>query len=65
MENLKMRAIILTLIAAATLFVTAGCEEEHEHHPYGGAYDGAYQGYGHDQWQGYPARPWHDDNWHR
>ena len=44
-----MKTIILGLIAAAAMFITAGCEEEHEHNGhYGGAYDGNYHGYGHD-----------------
>lgn len=48
-----MKKIVLLLIGAATLLVTAGCEEEgHEHRPYGGAYEGAYGGYGQGQWPG-------------
>ena len=44
MENLKMKTIVLLMIGAATLFVTAGCEDEHhEHHEHsGGTYDGNY-----------------------
>ena len=58
-----MKMIILVLIGAAVLLVTAGCEEEgHEHHNYGGAYDGGYRGYGHDQWQPYPAD---NGNWNQ
>ena len=62
-----MKKIVLLMIGAAALFVTAGCEEEHEHHHHaGGAYDGTYHEYGHDQWRGYPAEPGyhHDDDWH-
>ncbi len=63
MENLRMKTIVLLLIGAATMLVTAGCEEEHEHRGhYGGAYDGTYQGYGNGQWPGYPA---HDGAWQR
>jgi hypothetical protein len=65
MENLRMKTIVLLLIGAATMLVTAGCEEEHEHHGhYGGAYDGTYHGYGHEA---YPAQNgyWDRDGvWH-
>ena len=63
-----MKTLVLILIGAATLLITAGCEEEHEHHGhYGGAYDGNYGGYGHEQWPGYPARQGYwdrSDDWH-
>ena len=52
-----MKTIICLLIGTAALFVTAGCEEEHEHHEhhgYGGSYNGTYEGHGHEQWPGYP-----------
>jgi hypothetical protein len=59
-ENLRMKKIVLLLIGAATMLVAAGCEEGHEHHGnYGGAYDGNYRSYGHEQ---YPAR---EGNWER
>ena len=68
MKNLRMKTIVLLLIGAATMLVTAGCEEEHEHHGhYGGAYDGTYRSYGHDESPGYPARrgDWErSDDWH-
>ena len=69
LENLKMKTIVLLLIGAATLFVTAGCEEEgHEHQRhYGGGYEGSYRQYGHDQSPGYPAREGYwdrSDDWH-
>lgn len=69
LEN-KMKTIVLLLIGAATLFVTAGCEEGHEHRGhYGGAYDGGYGGtydrgyrdYGHDRWSGRHEREGHWD----
>ena len=57
-----MKKTVLLLIGAATMLVTAGCEEGHEHHGnYGGAYDGQYRSYGHEQ-SGYPAR---EGNWDR
>lgn len=64
-----MKTILLIMVGAATLLVTAGCEDEHEHHHgnYGGAYDGEYHNYGHGQWQNYPAQPgtWQrSDDWH-
>jgi hypothetical protein len=51
-----MKSIILLIGVVSLLFTVAGCEEEHEHHhgPYGGAYDGNYQNYGHGEYQGYP-----------
>ena len=62
-----MKTIVILLIGAATMLVTAGCEEEHEHHGhYGGAYDGGYRGYGGEH-SGYPAREgsWErSDDWH-
>jgi hypothetical protein len=65
---MRMKTIVLLLIGAATLFVTAGCEEEgHEHRHYGGAYDGTYHEYGHERWPGYPAREGYwdrSDGWH-
>src|SRR5690349_1409596 len=69
LENLNMKTIVLLLIGAATLFVTAGCEEEgHEHQRhYGGGYEGSYRQYGHDQSPGYPAREGYwdrSDDWH-
>lgn len=62
-----MKLIVLLLIAAATMFVTAGCEEEHENHGhYGGAYEGDYHGYGHENGPAYPDHgAWdHPDDWH-
>ena len=63
-----MKPILLMMLGAATLLVTAGCEEGHEHHGnYGGSYDGEYHTYGHDQWQNHPAQPgtWErSDDWH-
>lgn len=63
-----MKTILLIMVGAATLLVTAGCEEEHEHHGhYGGAYDGDYHDYGRGQWQSYPSQPgtWQrSDDWH-
>ena len=66
-----MKTIVCLLIGLAGLFLTAGCEEEHEHHGHhsGGAYDGTYHNYGHyEQWPGYPANQGYwdrDGNWHR
>ncbi|HLH54421.1 MAG TPA: hypothetical protein VKY92_12475 [Verrucomicrobiae bacterium] len=58
-----MKTMVLLLIGAATMLVTAGCEEEHEHHGnYGGAYDGGYRSYGHGESYGYPG---HEGNWQR
>jgi hypothetical protein len=61
-----MKTIVLLLIAAATMWVTAGCEEEHEHHAhYGGAYDGEYHGYGHESSPAYHGSDWdRDDDGH-
>jgi hypothetical protein len=63
-----MKKILLLMIGAASLLVVAGCDEGHEHHGnYGGAYDGQYRSYGHDQYPGYPARQgnWErSDDWH-
>ena len=63
-----MKTILLIMVGAATLLVTAGCEDEHEHHGhYGGAYDGEYRDYGHGQYQHYPGQPgpWQrSDDWH-
>ena len=51
-----MKTIICLLIGTAALFVTAGCEEEHhEHHGYGGSYNGTYEGHGQEHWSGYPT----------
>lgn len=64
-----MKTIVLVLIGSVALLITAGCEEEgHEHHHYGGAYDGNYQSYGHGEYPGYPAASgaWErSDDWHR
>jgi len=58
-----MKTIALLLIGAATMLVTAGCEEGHEHRGnYGGAYDGGYRQYGGERAPGYPAR---EGNWER
>lgn len=58
-----MKTIVFLLIGAAALLVSAGCEGEgHEHNHYGGAYEGTYRGYGHEQSPGYQAEP---DGWHR
>jgi len=62
-----MKTMICLLIGTAALFVTAGCEEEHEHHDhhYGGAYDGTYHGAGH--YEQYPANQGYWDrngDWH-
>lgn len=53
-----MKTIICLLLGTGVLFVTSGCEEEHEHHDrhYGGAYEGTYHGYGHEQGPGYTDR---------
>ncbi|HSU55688.1 MAG TPA: hypothetical protein VLT36_16650 [Candidatus Dormibacteraeota bacterium] len=63
-----MKTILLIMVGAATMLVTAGCDEGHEHHGhYGGAYDGEYHDYGHGQWQNYPGHPgtWQrSDDWH-
>jgi hypothetical protein len=63
-----MKTIVLLLIGAATMLITAGCEDGHEHHGhYGGAYDGNSRSYGHEQWPGYPARQGYwdgSDDWH-
>jgi len=65
-----MKTIICLLIGTAALFVTAGCEEEHEHHHhdgYGGSYNGTYEGHGREQWPGYPAGSGYWDrngDWH-
>jgi len=69
MENLKMKTIVLLMIGAATLFVTAGCEDEHhEHHEHsGGTYDGNYHSYGYEHGPAYPARDGYWDSygvWH-
>ena len=57
-----MKTLICVLIGAGLLFVTAGCEEGHEHHHrnYGGTYDGTYHGYGHEHGPGYWDR---SDDW--
>jgi hypothetical protein len=64
-----MKTIVLLLIGAATMLVTAGCEEEgREHLGYGGAYDGTYREYGNERYPGYPAREGHwerSDDWDR
>lgn len=57
-----MKTLVVLLVGLAALLVTAGCEEEHEHHhhPYGGAYEGPYQGYGHGSYdwdRGYRVYP--------
>lgn len=70
MENLTMKTFVLLMIGAATMLVTAGCEEgEHEHHGhYGGAYEGNYYQSGQEQYPGYPAQQGHwerSDDWHR
>ncbi len=56
LEDRGMKTIVFLLMAVGTLFLTVGCEEEHEHHHggYGGTYDGTYQGYGHGEYRGYP-----------
>jgi hypothetical protein len=63
-----MKTILLLMVGAATLLVTAGCEAGHEPHDnYGGAYDGEYRTYGHDQWQnpppGQPGTWTRNDDW--
>jgi hypothetical protein len=65
-----MKILVLSLIGAATLLITAGCEgDDHGHHDrqVGGVYDGDYRSYGHEQWPGYPARQGYwdrSDDWH-
>ena len=57
-----MKSIVYLIGLGLFLMVGAvGCEEvhEHEHEGHGGAYDGNYQGYGHD-YRGYP-----DDDYYR
>ena len=43
-----MKMIICLASLVGLLITVVGCEDEHEHHhgPYGGAYDGYYQGNG-------------------
>jgi len=57
-----MKTLICVLTGVGLLFVTAGCEEGHEHHHrnYGGTYDGTYHGYGHEHGPGYWDR---SDDW--
>jgi len=46
-----MKSIVYLICLGLFLMVGAvACEEfeEHEHHEHGGAYDGNYQGYGHE-----------------
>ena len=65
-----MKTIVLLMIGAATLFVTAGCEDEHhEHHEHsgGGTYGGNYHSYGYEHGPAYPARDGYWDSygvWH-
>jgi hypothetical protein len=64
MENLfNMKSIILLIGFGLLLMAGAvGCEEEHEHfrhEGHGGAYDGNYHGYGHEESHGWP------DDYHR
>ncbi len=58
-----MKAIALLIgLGLLTMVCTTACEEEgHEHHGYGGAYDGYYQGYGHGEYGGYPD---YNGHWH-
>lgn len=51
-----MKSIIYLIGLGVFLMLGAvGCEDfdEHEHHGHGGAYDGSYQGYGHE-YRAYP-----------
>jgi len=56
--------IIVCLLSLLGLLITVGCEEEHghyRHHPYGGAYDGHYEGYGHGDYHHDGDDFWHHD----
>ena len=42
------------LMGLLSLLFVMGCEDQHEHHEHGGAYDRTYNGYGHGEYRAFP-----------
>lgn len=58
---MKKSIVYLMALGVFLMVGAVGCEEfdEHEHHDHrGGAYDGSYQGYGHE-YRAYPDYDYH------